>query len=300
MSRYASIADPTRLSQVFSNLLNNAANYTEPGGHIDVRATPTTAEVTVDRDRQRHRHRAGNAGPGVPDVRAGGRIAERVHGGLGVGLTLARHLIELHGGSIEARSAGIGQGSEFIVRLPRARSMRRRSPLPARRRRDGRSATRRILIADDNVDFATSLEVDPEGVWATTYASRTTASPRLDVAAAVRAADRVSRHRPAGPQRLRRRAQPRASRQTATCQLVAVTGWGQDDDRPPLARSRIRDRISSSPSSRSRSSTSSTQARRPRNRLIPYSAVDSVWHAPCERTTTMAYIEASGGATDGH
>jgi two-component system, sensor histidine kinase len=101
-------ADPTRLSQVFSNLLNNAANYTQPGGRVELRARAGERDVTVSiRDN----------GIGIaPEMlaavfamfaQADGSL-ERVQGGLGVGLTLARHLVELHGGSIEAASQGVG------------------------------------------------------------------------------------------------------------------------------------------------------------------------------------------------
>jgi PAS domain S-box-containing protein len=113
--------DATRLAQVFSNLLNNAANYTQPGGRINVVASANDREVTVAiRDN----------GIGIaPEMLANvfrmfaqaDASLERVQEGLGVGLTLARHLVELHGGTIEARSEGSGCGSEFVVRLPRAR-----------------------------------------------------------------------------------------------------------------------------------------------------------------------------------
>ena len=121
-------ADATRLAQVFANLLNNAANYTEPGGRIEVRASARDDHVEVAiRDN----------GIGIaPEMIAAifGLFAqaegslERVHGGLGVGLTLARHLVELHGGTIEAASKGSGQGSEFVVRLPRAHAPVARAP----------------------------------------------------------------------------------------------------------------------------------------------------------------------------
>ena len=111
-------ADPIRLAQVFLNLLNNAAKYTSPGGHIWLTAERKGSEAVVSvRDN----------GSGIPrDMLASifdmftqvDRSLERSQGGLGIGLTLVRRLVEMHDGSIEVRSRGLGQGSEFIVRLP--------------------------------------------------------------------------------------------------------------------------------------------------------------------------------------
>jgi len=117
-------ADPTRLSQVFSNLLNNAANYTEPGGLIALRATADDDCVTVSIKDNGIGIAPEMLGPVFQMFAQADESLERVHGGLGVGLTLARHVVELHRGTIEARSDGIGRGSEFIVRLPRARGER--------------------------------------------------------------------------------------------------------------------------------------------------------------------------------
>jgi signal transduction histidine kinase len=111
-------ADAVRLSQVLSNLLNNAARYTHAGGHVTVRAAREGNEAVV---------RVIDDGVGIPP-----QMLERIfemfvqvpaaggpgHGGLGIGLTLVKRLVELHGGTVEARSAGPGQGSEFAVRLP--------------------------------------------------------------------------------------------------------------------------------------------------------------------------------------
>ena len=114
-------ADPTRLAQVFSNLLNNAANYTAPGGSIALRVAADAQRVSLS---------VSDNGIGIaPEMldlvfRMFAQVDEalgRVHGGLGVGLTLARHVIDLHEGTIEAKSEGFGRGSEFIVHLPRIR-----------------------------------------------------------------------------------------------------------------------------------------------------------------------------------
>ncbi|MDY0746900.1 PAS domain-containing protein [Paucibacter sp. R3-3] len=154
-------ADTTRLAQVFSNLLANAAKFTAPGGHIQISTEQSGNEVVVT---------VCDDGEGIPKdmlmqifdmfVQVD-RSLEREKSGLGLGLGLARGLVALHGGSIEARSDGPGHGSEFIVRLPVA-------PAPARPDTDRSQdqdqdqdletlAGRRVLIADDNVDAASSL-----------------------------------------------------------------------------------------------------------------------------------------------
>ena len=153
-------ADPTRLAQVLSNLLNNAAKYTEPGGRVWLTAERRGGEVVVSiRD----------TGIGIPAAMLP-RIfemftqvdasLERTHGGLGIGLTLVRRLVELHGGTIQAASAGPGQGSEFTVRLPVLEEPPRdQAPQPAAARSAvaAAAARRRILVVDDNEDAAESL-----------------------------------------------------------------------------------------------------------------------------------------------
>jgi CheY-like chemotaxis protein/two-component sensor histidine kinase len=146
--------DPVRLTQVFANLLNNAAKYTNHGGHITVttRRERGEAVVTVKDD-----------GIGIAPALLSNvfdmfmqvdRSTRRSQGGLGIGLTLVRSLVGMHGGTVEARSEGPGLGSEFTVRLPAmaaqqiANAPRRLvEPLPARR----------ILIVDDSRDGGESL-----------------------------------------------------------------------------------------------------------------------------------------------
>jgi PAS domain S-box-containing protein len=110
--------DPLRLSQVFGNLLNNAAKYTEAGGRIEVVASQDDGYVTVSiKDSG-----IGISGEMLPRIfqifTQGKQAIRRAQGGLGIGLSLVKGLVELHGGTIEARSDGPGHGSEFVVRLP--------------------------------------------------------------------------------------------------------------------------------------------------------------------------------------
>jgi len=111
-------ADPVRLAQVFSNLLNNSCKYTEPGGRIWLTAERQRSDVVVS---------VKDNGLGIPAdmlpkifemFTQVNRSLERSQGGLGIGLTLVKRLVEMHGGSVEARSDGPGKGSEFTVRLP--------------------------------------------------------------------------------------------------------------------------------------------------------------------------------------
>jgi PAS domain S-box-containing protein len=152
-------ADPTRLEQIFANLLNNGAKYTDPGGHIRVTAEREGREVVV---------RVKDDGIGISRemlsrvfdlfVQAERRL-DRSQGGVGIGLTLVRRLVELHGGKVEAHSQGLGQGSEFVVRLPALDPKGVSQPRDAEAQ--GASTTqarsRRVLVVDDNEDAAESL-----------------------------------------------------------------------------------------------------------------------------------------------
>jgi PAS domain S-box-containing protein len=148
------VADPVRLAQVFSNLLINAAKYTSPGGHIELTATNGSDGLTVCvRD-----DGIGMAPEMLPKLftlfSQGPAARDDAAAGLGVGLAMVRGLVELHGGTVEARSAGPGRGSEFIVRLPV-------ESVPAAEETEARSppaptTTLRILVVDDNRDAADS------------------------------------------------------------------------------------------------------------------------------------------------
>jgi signal transduction histidine kinase len=149
-------ADPVRLAQVFSNLLNNSCKFTTPGGRISIKAQRQGESVIVS---------VSDTGIGIAADQLGGifeifaqvdQRLERTRGGLGIGLTLVKRLVELHGGTIEARSAGLGQGSEFIVRLPALANVSIPETALAPPTTEAGSR-RRIFIADDNRDAANSL-----------------------------------------------------------------------------------------------------------------------------------------------
>jgi signal transduction histidine kinase/ActR/RegA family two-component response regulator len=220
-------ADPTRLGQAFSNLLNNAAKYTERGGRIQVRAAPSDsmAEIII-----------ADTGIGIAtemlprifDLFAQVRdYRDRTQGGLGIGLTLARRLIELHGGSIEAASDGPGLGSRFVVRLNLAPVQA--PTLAPRTRDDVPTPLARVLIAEDNADTAEMLRlmlafkghdvkvaidglqaVEIAGTFKPHVAFIDIGMPRMDGHDAAR--------------RIRDRLGQRVM-------LVALTGWGQDEDK---------------------------------------------------------------------
>src|SRR5262245_14280038 len=165
--------DPARLIQVFANLLNNSAKYTDPGGRIVLQAelgstgpdqqtadstAPGAAWVTI-------RLRDTGVGISREQLRSvfelftqANRSLDRPQGGLGIGLTLVRRLVEMHGGTVEAQSEGLGRGSEFIVCLPVAASPPQATPLPIRSTESLRAVRPlRVMLIDDNVDGVETL-----------------------------------------------------------------------------------------------------------------------------------------------
>jgi PAS domain S-box-containing protein len=223
-------ADPVRLAQVMANLLNNAAKYTEPNGSIELGVRRAGAQVEISvRDN----------GIGIePAMLArvfdlfmqSGDAPSRAQGGLGIGLTLARTLVELHGGTIEARSPGAGKGSEFTVRLPvlssRAQPRKAQSPEQGQAQR---VKARRVLVVDDNVDAAMSL-----GMLLTAMGHEV--QVLHDGAAAV---ENACANRPdlllldltmPGLDGLRVAQRLRADPRCAGMRIVAITGHGREDD----------------------------------------------------------------------
>ncbi len=150
-------ADMTRLAQVFSNLLNNAAKYTEHGGRIRlaVEQRDGQAEISIK-----------DNGIGIPPSMLPkvfemftqvDRSLEKAYGGLGIGLTLVKRLTEMHGGTVEARSEGYGTGSEFIVRIPVVPALPRAGNGTEQNARPEAAAGSRILVVDDNQDSALAM-----------------------------------------------------------------------------------------------------------------------------------------------
>jgi signal transduction histidine kinase len=225
-------ADSVRLSQVISNLLNNAAKYTEEGGQIWLTARREDGEIAIS---------VRDTGVGIPaemlprifDMFSQvDQSLKRSQGGLGIGLTLARTLVDMHGGRIEARSDGPGRGSEFILRLPIAQD----HP-PGAEGRLGQSVAQssglhqqRVLVVDDNHDVADSLILLLKFMGTDAYAV-------YDGPSALEA---LSRYRPSivfldigmpgmdGHEVARRIRQMPELRQVL---LIAMTGWGQEEDR---------------------------------------------------------------------
>jgi signal transduction histidine kinase len=156
-------ADPTRVEQILVNLLNNAAKYTEHGGQITLTVRPVGTELVIE---------VKDSGVGLaPDMLS--RIFDlfaqvenslaRSHGGLGIGLTLVKRLVELHGGRIEAQSDGLGKGSQFIVRLPKLETLVTERPAvvekPSEALRAEADQRARVLVVEDNTDTAQGMSM---------------------------------------------------------------------------------------------------------------------------------------------
>lgn len=150
------LGDSVRLSQVVGNLLSNAIKYTDAGGKITLSATREGAFAVVS-VRDNGTGISADLLPRVFEIFVQGEASSRGGSGLGLGLTLAQKLVELHGGTIQALSDGVGRGSEFIVRLPAQAAAERSEPAAKNARPPIAADRRRILVIDDNVDAAQCL-----------------------------------------------------------------------------------------------------------------------------------------------
>jgi signal transduction histidine kinase/ActR/RegA family two-component response regulator len=221
--------DRIRLAQIVGNLLNNACKFTDKGGRIWLTVEEMDDQAVI---------RVRDTGIGLAADQLGpifelfaqvDHSLERARDGLGLGLTLVKKLVEMHNGTVEARSAGPGRGSEFVVRLPLLRGLPSAPPRPSSVVKQMKTVPCRILIADDNRDSASSLAmllkllghtVDTayDGLEAVERAETFRGDvilldigmPRLN---GYEAARRIRERHPSG------------------LKLVALTGWGQEEDR---------------------------------------------------------------------
>ncbi|MEO6065338.1 MAG: response regulator [Lysobacterales bacterium] len=229
-------ADPQRLAQAFANLLNNAGKYTDPGGRIAVNARRIGDDYAIS---------VRDTGLGLTTqqlkevfdlfVQVDSSL-ERARGGLGIGLTLVRRLVEMHHGRIEARSDGPGRGSEFTVYLPidTGLALTGDSQEPATRDEAGiaRSPPLRILVVDDNVDAGATLAMSLDMLGHTTL---TLDDPLAVIDAARDFAPQLAFFDVGMPQLngfdLAERVRDEPWGGLDHLYLVALTGWGQDQDR---------------------------------------------------------------------
>lgn len=224
--------DAVRLSQIFGNLLNNAAHYTEPGGTITVTAARDGRDAVVS---------VRDTGIGIPaellpqifEVFARTRHPGRSNEGLGIGLSLVQTLVQMHGGSVEARSDGPGSGSEFVVRLPvidaaDAASDSSKADAPGVRLEP--EPLPPVLVVDDNRDAADSLRMLLElaGAPVDVAYDGTSALALLQSRRPAVAFVDIGMPGMDGYELARR---VRADSRLARVTLIALTGWGSDDDR---------------------------------------------------------------------
>jgi PAS domain S-box-containing protein len=227
------LADPIRLAQVFSNLLNNAAKYTDTAGHIWLTAARQNGEAVVSvRDTG-----IGISAEHLPSIfkmfSQAHPALERSQGGLGIGLALVQGLVQLHGGTVEAQSEGVGKGSEFTVRLPlaeEANTAAEQSPHAKDPAALPPVHPVKILVVDDNRDAAESLTLmlrflghDIRTAYDGLEAVETAAAFRPDVALLDIGLPKLNGYDAAR----RIREQPWGKNMA----LIALTGWGQDEDK---------------------------------------------------------------------
>jgi len=229
-------ADPTRLAQVVGNLVNNACKFTAKGGRIglsvEVEVEGTGNPMAVIRVRDSGIGLAAEQIPRIFEMFVQVDTSlERSVSGLGIGLTLAKNLMELHGGTVAVHSAGIGEGSEFVVSLPISIAGKAPGPPPEPTIGHASAITAcRILVADDNLDSASSLArlLEHSGNEVHTAhdglaAVEAAATFQPDVALLDIGMPKLNGHEAAR----RIREQPWGKAMV----LIALTGWGQEDDR---------------------------------------------------------------------
>ena len=150
------LGDMTRLAQIFSNLLNNAARYTPPGGQIILSASAANDQAVIE-VRDTGVGIAAEALPNVFEMFAQANRARGLASGLGIGLALVSALTEMHGGTVTAQSDGVGAGSTFTVRLPASATIASENVRAPQPEAPSAPVRRRVLVADDNLDAAESL-----------------------------------------------------------------------------------------------------------------------------------------------
>ncbi|MFL5330404.1 MAG: ATP-binding protein [Gemmataceae bacterium] len=227
-------ADPTRLAQVISNLLTNAAKYTEEGGLIELHADQFGPQIII---------RIRDTGTGIaPELLPlifdlfiqGDRSLARSEGGLGIGLTLVRRLLEMHGGTVEAHSDGLGKGSEFVVRLPAlapsAPGRDQESPHVSHDISSACTGHHRILVVEDNFDSADTLAMllrvmghDVKTAYSGNEALRNVAQYRPTVVLLDIGLPGITGFEVANKMR--------ELPELQNTVLVAVTGYGQEEDK---------------------------------------------------------------------
>jgi two-component system, sensor histidine kinase len=226
------MVDPLRLSQAFANLLTNAAKYSDPGSHIAVSAALGPDELTLSVQDTGIGLSAGDISEVFEMFSQVDSAIDRSEGGLGIGLALVKGLVALHGGTVEAHSPGIGQGSTFTIRLPAAAVVHRgpRSDAQLAMRADTAEPRCSVLIADDNRDAADSLalllqmsgyelHVCHGGKEALALGRREQPDALvLDIGMPGMNGYELARH-------------IRAEEWGRGALLIAVTGWGQREDR---------------------------------------------------------------------
>jgi len=224
-------ADPARLAQIVGNLLSNASKFTERGGKIWLTVERAEESEVVIRVRDTGAGIAADQLPRIFDLFTQvDTELDRSTGGLGIGLTLVRTLVQMHGGTVEVNSAGLARGSEFIVRLPIIVDMLVQESTPIARRPGVTAVPLRVLVVDDNVDaadmLATLLRIEgheTHTVHDGVEAVEATVKIRPQLVLLDIGLPRLSGYEVARLIRERHA-------HTACPVLVAVTGWGQDED----------------------------------------------------------------------